>query len=234
VSYPVNVVDQNNQSYSIQVDELPTECPICKSGIKPIPLNGHFFNSSPHKLRIPFICPVDHCHEMFIGKYNVVNNNVTANVNRLTRIVDTRIVDNVSFPEAVNSISALFAKIYNQSHIAEENNLDQIAGPGYRKALEYLIKDFLVNYKFKEDKKKIEAVKKTHLAPCISNFIEDSRIKQCAERATWLGNDETHYIRKWNENDIEDLKNLISITVSWINLTMQSDHYLACMPKGKK
>ena len=37
----------------------------------------------------------------------------------------------------------MFLTIYNQSLSAEDNNLDQIAGIGYRKALEFLIKDYL-------------------------------------------------------------------------------------------
>lgn len=28
------------------------------------------------------------------------------------------------------------------------------------------------------------------------------------ERAAWLGNDETHYVRKWPEKDVKDLKSL--------------------------
>lgn len=39
----------------------------------------------------------------------------------------------------------------------------------------------------------------------------------------WLGNDETHYVRRWEEKDLSDLKRLISMTVSWIDLVMDSE-----------
>ena len=35
--------------------------------------------------------------------------------------------------------------------------------------------------------------------------------------ATWLGKDETHYVRIWNDKDIEDLKMLMQLTVYWIS-----------------
>lgn len=50
----------------------------------------------------------------------------------------------------------------------------------------------------------------------IDNFVANENVKQCAKRAIWLGNDETHYVRKWVDKDIKDLKLLIQITVSWI------------------
>ena len=40
----------------------------------------------------------------------------------------------------------------------------------------------------------------------ISRYIDDSNIKNVAKRAVWLGNDETHYIRKWEDKDLSFLK----------------------------
>jgi len=48
------------------------------------------------------------------------------------------------FPEPVEGVSKMFVQIYNESNHAEQLGLSSIAGPGYRKALEFLIKDFLV------------------------------------------------------------------------------------------
>lgn len=49
----------------------------------------------------------------------------------------------------------------------------------------------------------------------------------------WLGNDETHYVRRWEEKDLSDLKRLISMTVSWIDLVMDSEAYQESMPEGR-
>ena len=70
------------------------------------------------------------------------------------------------------------------------------------------------------------------LGKCIEDLIDETRIKSCAKRAAWLGNDETHYTRKWEEKDINDLKSLINMTVNWIDLVIESDKYLTSMPEG--
>ena len=62
------------------------------------------------------------------------------------------------------------------------------------------------------------SVRITHIPTGLTKPI---RIKDCAKRAAWLGNDETHYIRKWETQDLEDLKDLIELTVNWIR-----DEYL--------
>ncbi len=47
---------------------------------------------------------------------------------------------------------------------------------------------------------------------------EPSLLREIAKRAAWLGNDETHYVRKWEGKDLEDLKRLISLTIHWIEM----------------
>jgi hypothetical protein len=77
-------------------------------------------------------------------------------------------------------------------------------------------------------------VRSMFLGRCISEIIDEDRIKQCAKRAAWLGNDETHYTRVWQAKDIRDLKALIQMTVNWIDLIVQSDAYLQEMPEDGK
>jgi hypothetical protein len=136
----------------------------------------------------------------------------------------------VAFPKAVESIAPTFGKIYNEARTAEENGLLEIAGPGYRKALEYLVKDYLLRHQCKNDATNHDAVLKTMLGGCIERFVDEPRIKAVAKRAAWLGNDETHYYRKWEDKDLQDLKRLISMTVSWIDLTITSSEYVESMP----
>ncbi len=44
----------------------------------------------------------------------------------------------------VNECNSKFIKTYLQSLEAESNGLDEIAGMGYRKAIEYLVKDWSI------------------------------------------------------------------------------------------
>ncbi|ANB85681.1 hypothetical protein A6R78_17425 [Bacillus velezensis] len=63
------------------------------------------------------------------------------------------------------------------------------------------------------------------LQQCLKKFITDPKIKAMAERAIWLGNDETHYVRKWKSKDLKDLKNLIELTVYFISITFKVSKY---------
>jgi len=49
--------------------------------------------------------------------------------------------------------------------------------------------------------------------------------KSVAERATWLGNDETHYYRKWENKDISDLKALLRLTINAIENQLLAESY---------
>lgn len=128
----------------------------------------------------------------------------------------------------------MFVSIYGQAHTAEQLSLDQVCGPGYRKALEFLLKDFLIGHTFKSDPTKHDDVKKAFLANVIKEQINDSRIKQIAERAVWIGNDETHYVRKWIDKDLQDLKSLVRLTVNFVDSEIEAEAQLASMPASKK
>lgn len=229
--FSVNALDHEHKNMQIQIDRLPDLCPICSRHIKPIILAAYLVSRDFKPLNVAFICPVEACSAVFIGTYSVSTSPPYRDIAKLSTTQLLRYTEEKKFPETINAISPLFCTIYNQALEAEENKLDQICGPGYRKALEFLVKDFLLNYKFKEDRSKHEAVLRTQLATCINNYIDEERIKAVAKRAAWLGNDETHYYRKWTDKDVADLKVLISMTVSWIDLLIQSDTYITDMPE---
>jgi hypothetical protein len=51
-----------------------------------------------------------------------------------------------------------------------------------------------------------------------------------AERAVWLGNDEVHYTKKWENKDIDDLKTLINLVMSIIHNNASYEQLLDDMP----
>ena len=67
------------------------------------------------------------------------------------------------------------------------------------------------------------------LGKCISDFVEDNRIKETAKRAVWLGNDHTHYIKKWEGKDLNDLKLLIKLSVNWIESELMTEQFVSDM-----
>ena len=134
------------------------------------------------------------------------------------------------FPETVGKISPTFVEAYNQALRAEENGLNEICGAGYRRALEFLVKDFLISHLFSAQPDRHDEVRHFLLGKCVRDFLPDGPIKEAALRAAWLGNDETHYYRKWTGRDLTDLKVLISLATSWIDLTVKLDEYMLAMP----
>lgn len=134
------------------------------------------------------------------------------------------------FSEIINDVSVSFGKIYNEAYSAEQMGLMEICGPGYRKALEFLMKDYAIQGK---DEQTVDKIQKMALAKCIEDYIDDEMIKAVAKRAVWLGNDETHYVRKWEEKDVQDLKGLIRLTILWIEKVKETERLLAEMPEGR-
>jgi hypothetical protein len=110
---------------------------------------------------------------------------------------------------------------------AEAFGLDQIVGIGLRKALEFLIKDFAI----KQNPESGLEIKRMFLANVIKTYVEDQNLKLVAERAVWLGNDETHYERVWDEKDLNDLKRLIHLSVNWIDNVLTTQAYVEEMNK---
>jgi hypothetical protein len=135
-----------------------------------------------------------------------------------------------AFADAIRDISSTFCDIYGEAHKAEHLGLTQICGVGYRKALEFLIKDYLIKER-PDDKAAIES---TMLGQCIQRYVTDPKTKQVAERATWLGNDETHYQRRGIDKDLSDLKALISLALYWIEAEQLTAETLKSMPEAIK
>ena len=106
-----------------------------------------------------------------------------------------------------------FSKIFLQAKSAEEHDLDQIAGMAYRKALEFLVTDFLlINTPENVDKEWLKSPK-TSLSQKI-NTLESERLKSVAKAISFLGNDETHYAKRHPEHDIDSIKRFLKVFLS--------------------
>lgn len=199
-------------SSQFEVDMIPDSCPVCHKGMQPIQRFG-WAKINERKLWLVFECPIHTCGDLFFSHYiKPVKAGIPEDIYEIAGHAPWAVKKEV-FPEEVIEISDRFPAIYNQAKEAEERKLKEICGAGYRRALEFLIKDYLK----KEEAEKPEIIEKTPLGTCIENYISSNRIKDCAKRAAWLGNDETHYIRKWEDKDLNDLKNIIKLTTNWIH-----------------
>ena len=227
----IQFADENNNNGSGTLDKLPDVCPQCNHKIDPQKSSG-FYNSKKqyvdNALEIIFRCPNLECHEVFIGYYSRMHDQNHFNL----RKTDPAKYEERVFSQTISGISFDFPRIYNQALAAENAKLDKLCGPAYPKELEFLIKDYLL--KQTQDEKEKEKIKNEQLSVCIKNRIKDTNIKEVAKRAAWLGNDETHYMRKWEQQDLQDLKKLIDLTVHWMEAEALTTQLLQDMPDKQK
>jgi hypothetical protein len=212
----------------VRLTSTPDVCPRCHRSIHPKFLNAAL-QGSEYKCQATFRCTHQQCQELFIGTYAFESRAPDSKHHYKLLSVSPRNAESIKFPDVVVELSPTFVLISNQVFEAEAANLDQIVGMGLRKALEFLVKDYAISL-HKEDE---AAIQRTLLAKCIDTYISDVNVKECAKRAAWLGNDETHYVRKWESKDISDLKLLVRLTVNWIENSLLTNKYVAEMEAGK-
>jgi hypothetical protein len=208
----------------INIDKSPDQCPICLRGIQPVDTGQRWVNPNTW-VEIVFRCPREECDRYFIARYQFWPSRNRYDFQEAVPLT----VQTSKTDDTISKISPDFVSVYRESQEADLRNLKLVCGPGYRKALEFLIKDYII----KLNPGKAEEIKKLFLGKCISDFVKNDKINKIAERAVWLGNDETHYLRKWEGKDLQDLKNLISLTVHWIEMEELTEATIKDMPEPK-
>jgi hypothetical protein len=205
--------------YNMHVNEFPDKCGQCHKNVDPALLGASFVKGDNTSLfmEVAFQCTNLKCNSLILGYFS---REKYPGDFKLMKIAPVYPMDK-GFDEEIKNISNNFVMIYNQSFHAEQIGLTMIAGIGYRKALEFLIKDYLI-YLAAENE---EIILKAPLSQCI-NQLENNTLKEIAKRATWIGNDEAHYQRIWVDKDVADLKRLIDITVHFIAMEVSSKRYL--------
>ena len=215
----------DNKPFYFNLEE-PDNCPCCHRSIHPSEVVAAYLHRRGLVQAI-FRCTHNECEELFIATYLVGVDLQPTSVHTSSLLTLSPIkFQRVDFADTIKTISPNFVEIYNQALDAESHGLVEIVGIGMRKALEFLIKDFVIS----EHPELKDAILGNFLSNCIKNYVTDPNVKQCAERAVWLGNDEAHYRRKWENTDINDLKRLIKLSVHWIESAIVTKEYLASLP----
>jgi len=201
--------------------ELPEACPICHrySELQIIISDSVAPDGT---VQIVYRCGYRGCQNFFIGYYGRIHEAALLLVKPIKPLVS-------QFPASVGGISPAFITIFAEAEEAAQLGLSQIAGPGYRKAFEFLIKDYAKSLA----PNKTEDIQKKFSGAVVSEYISDARIQAVAKRSLWLGNDETHYLRQWTDHDVSDLVTLIKLTANWIEIDHLSKSYVEEMPDGQ-
>lgn len=199
-------------SLEIYIDK-PNICPYCKWGTdSKIEAISEPFKQADGKITFAVLFRCTVCGKYFFRAYIDNGTNVAVSLDYQPTSLT------ISVPEEVKKISPKFADIYTQALTAEAHGLSDVTGMALRKSIEFLVKDYLINYK----KLDSIAIKKDPLARAISK-IENPRIKNLAKVSTWLGNDETHYEKVWKSKDVSHMKLFISALIYFISLELVSD-----------
>ena len=217
-------------------DKLPNLCPHCSHKVRADELVwgvSSTLGGIEPQLECVFRCVNDECAHIFVAQYTLTQRTPSTDVERLSQSLGSfapifklastypALIPSTKFSPVVESVSKNFVESYRQAEEAEARGLDQVCGLGYRKAVEYLIKDYCIRQSPKEETQ----IKAMLVSKCITKHIQDPRIEAAVKRAVWLGNDEAHYVRKWIDKDIVDLKVLIRLSTNWIESSMLTVQY---------
>lgn len=214
---------------SITTIELPNKCPHCKR-LTQMHYKNITYNKFTKKLESLILCGYGNCNGFIIGYYELNGNH-----GKLTHI-EPPLFEEIELPEFANEISNSFVSIFKEANEATSRGLNQIAGSGFRKACEFLVKDYAKSLITESDEtekaNKEKQIENKFVGKVVEEFITDTRVQKVAKRAFWLGNDETHYLRKWTDKDIGDLITLIKLTLDWIEIERLSAKYEDEMPES--
>jgi len=223
--------NRKNDSVTTVVSYEPIdECPNCKKALAPQNLYG-LVHSRGDKENLSVADYCNGCHTLVVSEYEITKKISRTNADgshqyndkeyvmvKLNHSVPINFKERI-FDEKLKNVSPQFVKIYNQSLKAEELCLDEIAGLGYRKSLEVLIKDFAIY----NNPDKADEIKSSWMMKCLKDYIENDKIKMLAEKSEWIGNDEAHYIKLQDDRDINDMKKFIDALVYFIAMSLIVD-----------
>lgn len=190
-------LDTMHNNFDCEHDEVVyhpvTQCPMCHSGLVPHILGAVTVRPKvQRKLYVWQYCPA--CHEVFIS-YHFLDPD--ADAFRCENAIPSLRKPLEIEPE-LKKISPDFTEIYSEAIYAYQEGFNNIAGMGLRKALEFLVKDFLISLT-PQNRQKIER----YSAIDAIRQLPNDELKTLAERIEWLGNDETHYVRLHTDVDTD-------------------------------
>lgn len=209
-------LDKLTDSRTINDINKPQICPRCSYAITPVKLAVCAMSDS--YVTICYLCNA--CARPFFTEYQMYKKNDSLYASDILKSYPKEFQP-TEFDDSIKTVSPGFIEIFNQAKVAETHDLDQISGVGYRKSLEFLVKDYAI-YLNSEDEKSKEKIRNMSLVQCIESYIVHPRIGEITKRAAWLGNDETHYVKKYTDENIETLKSLIKLSVNWITMDLDS------------
>lgn len=202
----------NNNMGKIQEEiQFPDFCPICGKNTNPTFLYGHTNDDESEYMAAVF---QDSCGGIFLGFYKNYSDQYILQ-GTLPRYSPKKL-----FSDDIQRLFPDFVEIYHQSEEAENYNLIRICGMGYRKAIEFLVKDYclMLNPNSKD------SILKETLIKSIERLDNHLMVK-LANKCRLLGNDETHIVTRYAEG-VKELKLFISSLVNTVQSQLDAEKML--------
>ena len=230
VRYPQTSTTSSDE---FDIDEFCPHCGQPGSQIVFSSMTYDSFNNLENTVAFFVQCPRTKCKKFHIQAFPFKKNSLASSsiVEIGEKIPYTYKVKHVNnLPEIVNNTFPAFKTIYEQSLEAEAQGLDQISGVGYRKSIEFLIKEYVIH----QNPDSLEDVKAKFLGKVINeNLTEFPRIQALSKAAVWIGNDETHFVRIHDDKDIQDMKEFLTATALFISAELKVEEALEFTSRSK-
>lgn len=186
--------------------EIPIICPNCSSYLQPIVKDCKILIFDKDSLLV--ISYIGNCcNTPFYATYRYHKNYKTTLLDVYPHL------KSIILPDNIKNLTPRFANLYEQAYTAEQNGHIELAGCGYRNSIEILIKDFAIQ-KLKASK---DEVSKLSLYDAIGKYLPEVNIDtSAADVIRVLGNDYTHYQRKYDDIDFIVVKKYLEIFIQQV------------------
>lgn len=211
-------IHHDNRTSIVQV---PDFCPHCGRVMELEQIDVKYDSTSQHYL-LCARCSIDSCRKFFSLEYGSFKDKYGQL--HLFELIPYSYngFQEPDISKNIISLSPIFAETFLQANIAEGKSLNQVSGIGFRKAFEFLVKDF-ASYKNPEQ---IETIRKNSVNNVIDKFYKDMpKLKELLHITRKIGNDETHYYREYDDVDVKDLKKLITNFSLYIDMILNIEEY---------
>ena len=204
---------QNDRNFCCDFQK-PSTCPHCGINTDAIVRNTHADSFGAQDTKIIFmVLECTNCKKFFSASYTLKD--------CATEFCNTFPMPTVLYQNSViSNLSPRFVETYNQCLRAEGSNDLNLAAIGMRSALEILIKDYAI-IELQEPKEKVAS---KSLFQAISDYLKEDELIKPADVVRILGNDHTHYQRKYPEHDYQLLKSYMDIFIQLIETKLKILH----------
>ncbi len=193
--------------------DKPMICPYCGVYTEATAVIGESFSLTGNKSAIVISFQCTRCKKSFLAVYIEENHCYTLNT-----IIP--IAENDEVHEGLKTVSPEFERIHQQAYRAELRGDIDLAAVGYRTALEVLVKDFAI----RELGEKEEEVTSKKLAQAIEDYSGSIELLATSDVVRMLGNDYTHYLKKYENIGFETLKHYYNVTMTAFGMRYDARH----------